>query len=294
MQLLANTGLLVKLVSVYILVSAYTLALVVAAIDLSTGQTIPVAVMAVLSSALGLALPALGLAHGITLVNSNTAEAIKFDWNGRLIDGQHRLLAVVASGSHVRFLVVRGLAPDAQRYLDTGSKRSAADALRMAGELSSQNIVAAAARILISYEDGTLRTASSRAIERSNAEILDWYAGKEEPLASAALVARRVAKVTGAMTSVVTAFAYLISQTDPEAAFRFLDDIAGIRTTGKRDPRYKLILPLRSIRERGERTTQAQQLYYFLRAWNAWREKKPLHGMKDSALGTPVRIPMPR
>lgn len=68
---------MVKAVSVYILVTAYTGAIVVAAIDLAVGKAIPDAVTALISSALGLALPALGLAHGVTLVNTDTAAAIK-------------------------------------------------------------------------------------------------------------------------------------------------------------------------------------------------------------------------
>lgn len=224
----------------------------------------------------------------------STGESIKFDWSQRLIDGQHRLLAVIASGSTVRLLIARGLTPDAQRFLDTGAKRSAADALRMAGERSNQALIAAAVRVLIAYDEGTLRTSASRPAERSNAEILDWYEGKEEALASAALTARRVAKVTGAMTSVVVAFTYLTTRKDALASFQFLSDLENLRTEGKGDPRYTLILRLQRIRDYSERTSQAQQLYYFLRAWNAWREKKTLHGMKDSALGAPTSIPEPK
>lgn len=75
--MISNTGNLVKAVALYILVTAYTGAIVVAVIDLATGHAIPDAVTALISSALGLALPALGLAHGVTLVNTDTAAAIK-------------------------------------------------------------------------------------------------------------------------------------------------------------------------------------------------------------------------
>lgn len=219
-----------------------------------------------------------------------TGEAIKFDWRGRLIDGQHRLLAIIEAGVSVRILVARGLVPEAQLVLDTGAKRSAADALRMAGEHSNHVVIAAAIRILASFESGQLRTTASRPAEMSNAQILDWYRGREEALAAAAIAARRVCKVTGAMASVVVAFTYLASQVDPEAALRFLDDIENMRTNGKGDPRYTLIIRLQRIRDWGERTSQAQQLYYFLRAWNAWRAKTPLHGMKDTTAKGPALI----
>lgn len=219
-----------------------------------------------------------------------TGEAIKFDWTGRLIDGQHRLLAIISANASIRILVARGLVPEAQHVLDTGAKRSAADALRMAGEHSNQGVVAAAIRLLAAHQSGILRTTASRPPEMSNAQILDWYAGREEALAAASLTSRRVAKVTGAMTSVVAAFAYLASEVDAEAAYRFLDDIQNMRTTGKGDPRYTLILRLQRIRDYGERSSQAQQLYYFTRAWNAWRAGKALHGMKDTTAAGPAVI----
>lgn len=74
---LSNTGNLVKAVALYIVLTAYTGAIIVAAIDLATGRAIPESITALIASALGLALPALGLAHGVGLTNSDTAAAIK-------------------------------------------------------------------------------------------------------------------------------------------------------------------------------------------------------------------------
>lgn len=62
-----------------------------------------------------------------------TADPIRFDEAGRLIDGQHRLLAVVRSGTEQQMHVVRGLAPQAQDALDTGAARTASDALKVRG-----------------------------------------------------------------------------------------------------------------------------------------------------------------
>ncbi|MDO5499365.1 MAG: hypothetical protein Q4F67_06750 [Propionibacteriaceae bacterium] len=62
-----------------------------------------------------------------------TADPIRFDSEGRLIDGQHRLQAVVRSGCTVDMHVVRGLSPEAQDKVDTGAIRTAADALKVRG-----------------------------------------------------------------------------------------------------------------------------------------------------------------
>ncbi|MDO5681988.1 MAG: hypothetical protein Q4G46_04065 [Propionibacteriaceae bacterium] len=62
-----------------------------------------------------------------------TADPIRFDSDGKLIDGQHRLMAVVRSGCTVEMHVVRGLSPEAQDKVDTGAIRTAADALKVRG-----------------------------------------------------------------------------------------------------------------------------------------------------------------
>lgn len=62
-----------------------------------------------------------------------TADPIRFDEDGRLIDGQHRLLALVKAGLPLEMHVVRGLSRDAQDAVDTGAARTASDALKVRG-----------------------------------------------------------------------------------------------------------------------------------------------------------------
>ena len=56
-------------------------------------------------------------------------EAIKFDENGKLIDGQHRLLACIQSNTPFVTDVVRDLEPDCFTTLDNGKGRTCGDAL---------------------------------------------------------------------------------------------------------------------------------------------------------------------
>lgn len=56
-----------------------------------------------------------------------THQGIAFDQNGRLIDGQHRLRAIIASGQPCMMFVFTGLDPRAFMAIDTGVKRSTAD-----------------------------------------------------------------------------------------------------------------------------------------------------------------------
>lgn len=62
-----------------------------------------------------------------------TADPIRFDEDGRLIDGQHRLMALVRADLPVDMHVVRGLSRDAQDAVDTGAARTASDQLKVRG-----------------------------------------------------------------------------------------------------------------------------------------------------------------
>jgi hypothetical protein len=73
-----------------------------------------------------------------------TGEAIKFDAAGNLLDGQNRLTAIVESGVTVPMFVIRGLAPEAQEVMDSGTPRSAADALSLHDYTGSKNLATAA------------------------------------------------------------------------------------------------------------------------------------------------------
>jgi len=77
-------------------------------------------------------------------VNGDT---IKFDDQGRLIDGQHRLMAAIQAGLTLTSFVARGLdADDAFATLDVGARRSTADYLRYHGFASNVALLAASAR----------------------------------------------------------------------------------------------------------------------------------------------------
>lgn len=74
-------------------------------------------------------------------------EAIKFDTNGLLVDGQHRLDAIVRSGVAAQLVVIRDLDPEVFKTLDTGKNRSAGDVLAIKG-VKNPNAVGVALRLL--------------------------------------------------------------------------------------------------------------------------------------------------
>lgn len=83
-----------------------------------------------------------------------TGDAIRFSTDGRLIDGQHRLLSCVKSGKPFYSIVVYGLPGEAQDLIDSGVPRSTADMLSMRG-LKNANHVGTALKVLANENAGT-------------------------------------------------------------------------------------------------------------------------------------------
>lgn len=80
-----------------------------------------------------------------------TGDSIKFNSQGYLVDGQHRLQAVVKSGVTIQCLVIRNLDKDIFDVLDTGRGRQAGDVLSAYG-YGNVFLLASAGRFIYHFE----------------------------------------------------------------------------------------------------------------------------------------------
>lgn len=81
-------------------------------------------------------------------------DAISFDYNGKLINGQHRLTAVVLSGMSIKSFVVCGLEPEAFKTYDSPKRRMLSDAIDIAGggQVKNSKILQAVATHLFRHD----------------------------------------------------------------------------------------------------------------------------------------------
>lgn len=84
-----------------------------------------------------------------------THQGIAFDKKNTLIDGQHRLSAIIKSGVSVHSFVGYGFERDVFDVIDTGGTRSKSDVLAISGQPPRiARIIAATVPYCITYEDG--------------------------------------------------------------------------------------------------------------------------------------------
>lgn len=202
-------------------------------------------------------------------------ETIKFARSGRLIDGQHRLLAIVATGLTVTIMVVTGLDDDVYPTLDRPRVRSAADVLEARGDVSGRTLAAAVA-IVSAYENKVISANGWPRLETE--EILRALDARPE--------IRRSMEVVGCHRNEVYARApmvaahYIFSRENAEAADEF---IAALRTgvgLAEGEPVYHLRERLLRDRSAKAKINRAYAFALMIKAWNAHVEHRPLRYLR--------------
>jgi hypothetical protein len=80
-----------------------------------------------------------------------THQGVAFDKDGHLVDGHHRLLAIIRAGVPAHMLVARGVPPESFRNIDNNRPRSHWDALKLDGRDGSLTHVAVARMMLCDF-----------------------------------------------------------------------------------------------------------------------------------------------
>lgn len=181
-----------------------------------------------------------------------THQGIAFDVEGVLVDGQHRLAAIVAADRGVWLLVTRGLAKEAMIALDSGRLRSLSDRLTITdGENRSHHFVAAA-RIIAFLEEGTTHPtdASVVALARREHAAIEWVIQR-----------RRHHERYTTSSPIAAAVAYALP-TNPAKVEEFMIGLATGENLAKGSP----ILALRAFVDRNGNSSQLPERWRSFRA----------------------------
>lgn len=200
-----------------------------------------------------------------------SGDPIRFDTNGHLIDGQHRLNAVILANVALPFVVMRGIAADAVHVIDTGKSRRPADALKVAGFLSTA-LLASTARILLRVKEGPITIRHYR--QPSHAELID-VVRRHPALYESTLVIR---PVRGIRPSLTVAMHYIGKQLLelPSAAEAFVKVVNSGIPNYAGDPVHMLREKMLHERGSGKRSMDAASLLAMAHVWNHFSKGSPL------------------
>lgn len=226
------------------------------------------------------------------------AEAMKKgDWklNGEmiqrngslLINGQHRLHACIVADVPFQSYVLEDVNPDVFDTIDTGAKRTAADALAVKGEKNARTLAAAAVVVEMIYSGrGTLVGKSKNA---TNQDVLRWVNKYLALRNSVEHCGHYNCKILA--PSLLAAAHYIFSRLDSVKADSFIEQLA----TGENISANSSISALRKrLIDNAMSPKKYDKSYLFalvIRAWNAEREGRNLRVLRVNEEGDfPVAI----
>jgi hypothetical protein len=204
-------------------------------------------------------------------------EPIIFDRTDRLQSGQHRLLAVVASGVTIRSVIVRGAEPSSLYSLDSGRKRRTTDALTLRGEKDVANLAAA----LVwhwRWEHGVM----DRGLSPTTTHLMKLL--DETPdLREFVKLAHRIRRNVPCPGGLLAAMLYHFSLINPKDAEHFSEKLSSGEELTSESPIFMLRRWL--IRTKLETRKPSQQLTaaIIVKAWNAYREHSPIRNLRWAA-----------
>lgn len=213
-------------------------------------------------------------------------EPIIISSSGRVLDGQHRLQAVVKSQVSIMALVVYGVDDSAFSTIDTGKMRQGSDIVGILGAKQNR-IVAAAIHLIVAYEKGSI---GSFGWPRINNQAIAAEYPKRPGLEASAKLARPAHRVVGS-AGIPAAMHWMFFRANDSMADAFISALvsgAGLITG---DP--VLALRERLIAERSKKTRmkQGEVVALFIKAWNAYIAGKVVNG---STLRWQEREPFPK
>lgn len=211
-------------------------------------------------------------------------EAVKIAEDGSLLDGQHRLMAVIESNTVVEMLVILGLESDTQDTMDTGRKRNTADKLSIEGVPNSTLVAAISARAWM-WDRGNFRfAAAQRPSIREAVAVLEQYPHIHRSAEIGSRIVQSYRPTTGSITGTAH---HLFVQIDPDLTAEFFTQLGTGANLKGDHPVLSLRTRLANDKYNVRKVPFHQGLGFYIRAWNARRSGEDL-----SKIQFPADAPM--
>lgn len=165
-------------------------------------------------------------------------ETIKFSDAGTLIDGQHRLWAIIEANRPVPLMVVAGVSRSAFATIDTLSRaRTPGDVVALNGAARYRNVTASALSWLLRWQRGIVPDYRAPENKITNADVEAMIRSHPEIVRAVerAMKLRRLANV-----SVMAFIYYVVANRNPDLAERMMDTLENPKRISVNDPFFRL------------------------------------------------------
>jgi len=195
-------------------------------------------------------------------------ESIKIAEDGSIIDGQHRLWAIIESGKTITMIVIYNVSKDCMDSIDIGLSRQFKDVLKIAG--STHSVTAAGitklAWIYDNY-DKELRNGTTKA-ETRNSVLKAYYDQNRDLIEWAAEVAD--CGVHHFVKSYMGFCLYVLLRKNPVEAIDFISMVKSGENLYTGHPIMSLRMKLTDNRLAKKKLTARETAALYFKAWNAF------------------------
>lgn len=216
---------------------------------------------------------------------------ICFDWNGNLINGQHRLNAVIKYGKPVDMSFKFGLTPTVFSKMDSNKPRTSGDAYSIAG-INNGNAKSAIVRFYMQYKRGKFFIYVDGKNRLGNNEILDFGLENEHKLNEVYNYTKKVFKSFKEIPMrYLGALYWKLSDIDQKSADDFFEKYRTGFGLSERHPIHVLRVKLMSDRNSVKKYPFSDKILWFVMAWNYYRQGKTITKFrydKDAEFPRPI------
>jgi len=221
-----------------------------------------------------------------------TGEAIIFDWNGTLQDGQTRLAAQVEADCEIDYWILENADPDDFNVIDQGRSRTASQVVAMKG-MSNHGEIASIARATLAMVDHHAKIWNGSQV--GNAEVLGFVDAHPETLrrtSNEAIAAKNSCRMHVTAYGAVATYVAIHSRNIEQWAEFHNSVVTGeLLTEG---------MPVHTLRRWSiNRQTQGQSAkvtlqtacVYVIKAWNHFVDRSEMHICRWRSTEVPMPLP---
>lgn len=218
-------------------------------------------------------------------------QVISFSKDARLLDGQHRLSAVVEYGKPVFFDVRFGLEDETFKVIDDGLKRNPGDILEISG-IQYPKAAAATAKLIILHERGFKAGGVNNRNAPSNLEILKFY--NDNPIIGDCV--KNGQHWYGTSNKIITLsqfamFYFFMRKKDEQKAKQFLQSLAdgvGLKATSPVLHLRKRLLAFKM--DKFTTVKKSVKVGLVIKAWNLFVVGKEVKGLSYTAKDVDIEL----
>lgn len=208
---------------------------------------------------------------------AENGEALIFDEDGKLMDGQHRLRGCVLANKSIISYCVFDIPRRFFSTLDDGRKRTGADTLAIAG-VKHAAITSAIARICVICESGSV-AGFGRSVPN---KITQAYVKKHKDVEKSAAFVSNIKDINAIVAPALVGYVHLMAaRHNPRKADEFVEKLVSGEGLAAGDPILLLRNRLISIRAGdANRITRYMKLALMAKAWNLFVAGKKVGTLK--------------